>query len=123
RHPSSGYCDNALWQAGNVAALAWQRFGDEADRKAALRLFDLLAREYPASKLVPQAKTARSDLQASAATPALLPASNTPAPASAPVTPATRSDRESSAAAGSPGTATSQGKSPRSDLAVLKDVH
>ena len=123
RHPSSGYCDNALWQAGNVAALTWQRFGNEADRQAALRLFDLLAREYPASKLVPQAKTALSDLQASAASPVSpLPTSNTPAPASAPVTPATRSDRESSAA-GSAGTATSQGKSPRSDLAVLKDIH
>ena len=43
RYPSSGYCDNALWQAGNVSALAYQRFGDEADRKAAIRLFDLLA--------------------------------------------------------------------------------
>ena len=122
RHPSSAYCDNALWQAGNVAALAFQRFGDESDRQNALRLFDLLAREYPASKLVPQAKTAVSDLQASAATPAPLPESNTPAPASAPVTPATRSDRESSAA-GSAGTVTSQGKSPRSDLARLMDIH
>ena len=33
RHPASGYCDNALWQAGNLAALAYERFGDEADRK------------------------------------------------------------------------------------------
>jgi N-acetylmuramoyl-L-alanine amidase len=125
RYPSSGYCDNALWQAGNVSALAYQRFGDEADRKAAIRLFDLLARGYPASKLVPQAKTAVSDLNttslntASAAIPPTspLPASTTPAPASAPVSPATRSERESSAA-GSSGTATSQGKTPRSDLAL-----
>jgi N-acetylmuramoyl-L-alanine amidase len=123
RHPSSGYCDNALWQAGNVAALAYQQFGDEADRKTAVRLFDLLARGYPASKLASQAQVAVSDLHPSAATPVSpLPASNTPAPASAPVSPATRSDRESSAA-GSPGTAASQGKSPRSGLAVLKDIH
>src|SRR3954468_10242463 len=35
RHPSSGYADNALWQAGNLAALAFDRFGDETDRKTA----------------------------------------------------------------------------------------
>ena len=32
-HPASGYCDNALWQAANLASLAFERFGDEADRK------------------------------------------------------------------------------------------
>src|SRR5688572_13530078 len=37
KHPASGYCDNALWQAANVAALAHQRFGSEADRKTAMR--------------------------------------------------------------------------------------
>src|SRR3954469_15373963 len=95
RHPASGYCDNALWQAGNVAALAYQRFGDDADRKTAARLFDALAREYPASRLVPQAKTALSDLTASAAAPVSpLPASSTPASA----IPTTGSDPDASAA-------------------------
>src|SRR5262245_46587685 len=61
RHPSSGYCDNALWQAGNVAALAYQRFGDDADRQAAARLFNRLTREYPASKLRSEEHT--SELQ------------------------------------------------------------
>src|SRR4051812_30581406 len=55
RHPASGYCDNALWQAANLATLAFDRFGDEADRKTAGRLLALLAREYPSSKLVAQA--------------------------------------------------------------------
>ena len=27
RFPASGYSDNALWQAGNLAALAYDRFG------------------------------------------------------------------------------------------------
>src|SRR3954469_7081409 len=117
RHPASGYSDNALWQAGNLAALAYQRFGNDADRKTAARLFQLLAREYPASTLAAQAKTALSDLTASAAPSVSPPPGTTPAPASAPVTPAPGSDRESSAA-GSPGMATSRGKTPRSDLAI-----
>ena len=33
RFPASGYADNALWQAANLAALAFERFGNEADRK------------------------------------------------------------------------------------------
>ena len=67
RYPTSGYCDNALWQAGNVAALAYQRFGNEADRARAARLFSLLAREYPASRLVADAKAAIAGLSTAAA--------------------------------------------------------
>src|SRR5690349_10618858 len=52
RHPASSYCDNALWQGGNLAALAYQRFGDEADRKTAARLLAQLKTEYPSSRLV-----------------------------------------------------------------------
>lgn len=73
KHPASGYCDNALWQAANVAALAYQRFGSAADRKTATRLFTLLAQEYPSSKLVPQATTAVADLQKQAVGPELTP--------------------------------------------------
>jgi N-acetylmuramoyl-L-alanine amidase len=54
KHPASGYCDNALWQAANVASLAYERFGDEADRRTASRLLGMLKTGYPASKLVPQ---------------------------------------------------------------------
>jgi N-acetylmuramoyl-L-alanine amidase len=57
-HPGSGYCDNALWQAANLATLAFERFGDDADRKTATRLFALLAREYPTSRLAAEAKRA-----------------------------------------------------------------
>src|SRR4029077_81537 len=83
----------------------------------------LLAREYPSSTLIAQAKTALSDLTATAATPVSpLPPSTTPAPASVPVTPPTGSDFEPSAA-GTAGTTSSQGKASRSDLATLKDIH
>lgn len=63
KHPASGYCDNALWQAANLAALAYQRFGSEADRKTASRLYTLLAQEYPSSRLVAQAADAAADLK------------------------------------------------------------
>ena len=55
---ASGYADNALWQGANLAALAFERFGQEADRQTASRLFRRLAAEYPTSKLVPRAQAA-----------------------------------------------------------------
>src|SRR5262252_2111400 len=63
-HPVSGYCDNALWQGGNLAMLAYERFGEEADRKTATRLFNQLVKGYPSSKL---AKSARELLATPAA--------------------------------------------------------
>jgi N-acetylmuramoyl-L-alanine amidase len=63
RHPASGYCDNALWQAANLASLAFERFGDEADRKTSTRLFTLLSQGYPSSKLVAQVPDALASLQ------------------------------------------------------------
>jgi N-acetylmuramoyl-L-alanine amidase len=70
KHPSSGYCDNALWQAGNLAALAYQHFGDDADRKTATRLLTQLQTQYPSSKLVAKVADALGGLS-SAAPPAI----------------------------------------------------
>ena len=64
KHPASGYSDNALWQAANLAALAHERFGSDADKKTAARLFALLATEYPTSKLVARASEAVQGLTA-----------------------------------------------------------
>src|SRR5881397_1182919 len=58
KHPSSAYCDNALWQGGTLAMLTYEKFGDEADRQTAARLFAWLKKEYPASRLARQAPTA-----------------------------------------------------------------
>jgi N-acetylmuramoyl-L-alanine amidase len=66
KYPASGYSDNALWQAANLALLAFERFGNEADRKTASRLFALLAKEYPASSLASQATAAIAALPAPA---------------------------------------------------------
>ena len=51
RFPRSGYCDNALWQGGNLAVLAFERFTQAADRRTAVRLFTLLRDGYPTSSL------------------------------------------------------------------------
>src|SRR3954468_23306714 len=51
RFPASGYSDNALWQAGNLAWLAFQRFGETRDRDAAMKYLTRLKREYPSSPL------------------------------------------------------------------------
>jgi N-acetylmuramoyl-L-alanine amidase len=83
KHPASGYCDNALWQAANLAALAYERFGSEADRKTATRLFNALTKGYPTSKLAPRAAEALQTL--TSAQPAAPPAP--PAPRAAPPTP------------------------------------
>jgi N-acetylmuramoyl-L-alanine amidase len=114
-HPASGYCDNALWQAANVAALTFERFGNETDRKTAARLFTLLAKEYPTSKLVPRANEALGGLNAApaaasaaAAPVAALAAPAPPAPAPAAPKPAAAPAASAPAAGG---------------MAMLKEIH
>ena len=53
-HPSSGYSDNALWQAGRLALDAFARFGQRRDKDAGARLLRRLVAAYPASRLVAQ---------------------------------------------------------------------
>lgn len=55
RYPRSGYCDNALWQGGNLALLAFDRFGQPADKRTGLRLLAHLRAGYPASSLAARA--------------------------------------------------------------------
>jgi N-acetylmuramoyl-L-alanine amidase len=67
RYPASGYADNALWQAANLALLAFDRSGDEQDRKDATRLLTMLTKGYSSSSLVPQAQTTLQDIANSSA--------------------------------------------------------
>ena len=53
-YPSSGYSDNALWQAGRLALDAFARFGQERDKDAGARLLRRLVAAYPTSRLVQQ---------------------------------------------------------------------
>jgi N-acetylmuramoyl-L-alanine amidase len=52
RYPGSGYADNALWQAGDLSRLAWERFGNEADRRTGIRVLKLLQSDYRSSPFV-----------------------------------------------------------------------
>lgn len=55
RHPTSGFCDDALWKGAQVARFAWEKFQQEADRKTAARLLTWLRKEYPTSAFAKQA--------------------------------------------------------------------
>ena len=118
KHPSSSYCDNALWQAANVASLAYEKFGDEADRKTASRLLTMLTTQYPASKLVAQA-TAALAAATSATPPAPAPAPSLPAPAAAP--PSTPPPSITPAASATPPARKAKADST-GELTLLKDV-
>jgi N-acetylmuramoyl-L-alanine amidase len=54
RFPRSGYSDNALWQAGHLALLSYERFGQPADKLTASRLLRRLKAQYPTSSLAPR---------------------------------------------------------------------
>lgn len=60
-YPTSGYADNALQKAAQVAEQIYARTHADADRQKAVRLYDWLAREYPASSL---ARVARDSARA-----------------------------------------------------------
>ena len=52
RFPRSGYADNALWQAGHLSLLAYERFGQPSDKRNGLRFLRLIGTEYPSSSLL-----------------------------------------------------------------------
>jgi N-acetylmuramoyl-L-alanine amidase len=71
RYPASSYSDNALWQAGRLSLDAFARFGEAADKDAAVRLLRRLTEGYPSSRLVEQvpAQLARIEMPAIAIRP------------------------------------------------------
>jgi N-acetylmuramoyl-L-alanine amidase len=60
---STEYGDDALSQGGNLAADAFARFGEAADRTTALRLLNALTREFPSSALSRQASARARTLE------------------------------------------------------------
>ena len=54
QHPRSEYSDDSLWFAGWLALDAFDKFGDEHERAATIRLWRALASQYPNSKLAKQ---------------------------------------------------------------------
>jgi N-acetylmuramoyl-L-alanine amidase len=88
RYPASGYADNALWQGAELSRLAWERFGNDGDRKTGVRLLKLLESGYPSSSLLSGAEQALARFETVkaappaapiAAPPQVLPASTRPA--------------------------------------------
>ena len=55
RFPTSGYCDNALFQAASLADTAYEKFNRAEDRARALEMYRWLVQEYPHSGLVRRA--------------------------------------------------------------------
>ena len=53
-YPTSGYSDNALWQAGRLSLDAFEQFRQAQDKTAGIRLLRTLAKEYPTSALAKQ---------------------------------------------------------------------
>ncbi len=67
RYPTSGYADNALFQAASLAEDAYAKFNRPAERVKAQRYYKWLAEQYPASSFVKPAR-ARLEVLAEAAT-------------------------------------------------------
>ena len=55
RFPTSGYADDALYQAASLAEAAYQRFNRAEDRERALKTYRWLVQEYPKSTFVKRA--------------------------------------------------------------------
>src|SRR5688572_3112598 len=69
RFPTSGYADNALFQAASLAELTYEKFARPQDRARAVRYTEWLVKEYPTSPLVKQASAQLESLTAPAAVP------------------------------------------------------
>ena len=66
RFPTSGYADNALFQAASLAELTHAQFARPQDRARAIRYYEWLVKEYPTSALVKQASAQLESLTAAA---------------------------------------------------------
>lgn len=102
RFPASGYSDNALWQGANLSFLAYDEFGQAADRRAGLRLLGLLRSQYPSSSLRARAIAIAREREKATAAPVVTPPPAAPAAVTRPEPPAVES---SAPAAARPGAA------------------
>src|SRR5215213_5878163 len=87
RYPSSGFSDNALWQAANLSADAFERFNQDRDKFRAVQLLQWLRDQYPHSPLRVKASARIEQLETTAAagvTPASAPLATAPAATSTP---------------------------------------
>src|SRR5688572_10465171 len=64
RFPTSGYADNALFQAASLAEVTHEKFARPQDRARAVRYYEWLVKEYPTSPLVTHASAQLESLTA-----------------------------------------------------------
>ncbi|MDQ3070854.1 MAG: hypothetical protein M3R55_14145, partial [Acidobacteriota bacterium] len=88
RYPVSGYSDNALWQAAGVAQHAFEKHGQGADRRTALRLLEQLRASYPTGTLAKQVPARAASLAGTPSTQRTPAAAPPTARDAAPATPA-----------------------------------
>lgn len=69
RFPASGYSDNALWQASNLALLAYEKFGQAADKRAGIRMLAQLKTQYSSSSLIARVDDTTRQFEAVSAAP------------------------------------------------------
>lgn len=86
RFPTSGYADNALWQAASLADATFQKFNRPEDQERAVSFYRWLVAEYPTSSLVKRANQqltalARPKAATALAGPPAAPVPPMPAPA------------------------------------------
>ena len=67
RFPTSGYADNALFQAASLAEAAHEKFARPQDRTRAIRYYEWLVTEYPTSTLVKRASAQLESLTSASA--------------------------------------------------------
>lgn len=80
RFPTSGYADNALFQAASLVESAYTKFNRSEDRDRAVRYYKWLVEQYPASSFVKRSKARWDALQTPAPVAVATTAANTPPP-------------------------------------------
>jgi N-acetylmuramoyl-L-alanine amidase len=83
-YPTSGYADNALWQAAGVLQRTFEISGEAKDRDGAGRFLAWLKREYPHSGFAKQSLPKAPPAASPSTPPPAVPATGAPAAASAP---------------------------------------
>jgi N-acetylmuramoyl-L-alanine amidase len=64
RYPTSGFADNALWQAANLSGDAFRRFNQARDKFRAVQLFQWLRDQYPHSAFQAKVSTQIEQVEA-----------------------------------------------------------
>jgi N-acetylmuramoyl-L-alanine amidase len=83
RFPTSGYADNALFQAASLAESTYEKFNRAQDRERAVRYYKWLIEQYPASSFVKRSQARWDALAAPAAAAAAVTTAAADTPAAA----------------------------------------